>query len=88
MLLNCLASMVISAPNDNAAVVLTHHIDMNRGTWRFQGVDHGALQLQANTDMNLNGAGDGPYPSGAAVLAWDWSSGAPNKVLNVLRVGV
>jgi len=53
VLLNYQTNMVISAPNDNAAVALTNHIDMNRGTWKFQGVNYGALQLQANTDMNL-----------------------------------
>jgi hypothetical protein len=87
VLLNYQTNMVISAPNDNAAVALTNHIDMNRGTWKFQGVNYGALQLQANTDMNLNVAGDGPYPSGTAVLAWDWSDGAPNEVWNFLMVG-
>ena len=59
---------------------------MNRGTWKFLGQDYGALQLQANTDMNLNVSGDGQYPTGTEVLAFDWAGGHPNEVWNFQMV--
>ena len=32
------------------------------------------------TGINLNVAGDGPYPAGTLILNYTWSSGAPNEV--------
>lgn len=87
VLLNYQTSMVISAPNDDSAVKLTKLVDMNRGVWRFLGVDYGAIQLQANTNMNLNVEGDGPYNSGTRVLVWDWSGGDSNEIWNFSMVG-
>lgn len=42
--------------------------------------DYFAMQNVANTDQNLNVAGDGPYAAGGLVLTWDWSGGAPNEL--------
>lgn len=39
-----------------------------------------AIQNCADTSQNLNVAGDGPYPAGTGILAWDWGGGAPNEV--------
>ena len=86
VLLNRQTNMVISAPDNDAPVKLTALDAMNRGTWKFLGQDYGALQLQANTDMNLNVSGDGQYPTGTEVLAFDWAGGHPNEVWNFQMV--
>lgn len=86
VLLNAETNQVISAPGDNEPVILTTLDDMKRGTWAFNGQGHGALQLQANTDMNLNVSGNGPYESNTKVSAWSWSRGQTNELWTFQRV--
>lgn len=89
VLLNRQANMVISAPMDDAAVLLIEAgaVGGSRSIWGFNDASYGAIQLQQNTDMNLNVRGNGPYPSGTAVLAWSWGGGEPNEVWTFRQAG-
>lgn len=84
VLVNRQTNKVIAAPNDSASVSLMGFgaVRSSRATWKYGGTGggFGALQLQQNTDMNLNVPGNGPYPSGTGVFVWGWSGGDANEV--------
>jgi hypothetical protein len=42
--------------------------------------DFFAVQNTNDTSLNLNVAGNGPYPAGTPILAWSWGGGAPNEL--------
>ncbi|MEP7286446.1 MAG: hypothetical protein ABI947_11820 [Chloroflexota bacterium] len=83
ILLNPETNMVIVAPDDDQAVKvnpLASLAAIDRVFWKFVGSEYGAIQLQANTKMNLNVKGSGPYPSGTLVLAYSWKKKQSNAM--------
>lgn len=81
---NVMTSQVIAAPADNKPVILVppSQIESQRSLWNFKGstVRYDAVQLDADTRINLNVSGDGPYESGTPVLAFKWGGGHANEV--------
>lgn len=75
VLLNRQTNMVISA-DDRVPVRLTTFQNWKRGTWKF--TDTRAIELQENTDMNLNvyvtGKDPQHVPAGAQIYAWNWGN--------------
>lgn len=43
----------------------------------------GPLQFAANTDMNLNVSGNGPYPAGTPILIWNGWNSDPNELFRL-----
>lgn len=85
-------ALVLAAQGDREALksisssaILTE----TRAAWKFCSIDSelGGLQLQANTNMNLNVFGDGPYKSGNQVGIHDWKDKSPNELWQFSLVG-
>lgn len=90
-LLNKHSQKILAAPTDNSGLTEIgtepDGILKNRAIWKFKGLGYGAIQLQADPDMNLNVFGNGPYKSGSEVGVWDWARGADNEVWEMKLVG-
>lgn len=88
-LFNKYSQQVLAARGDRQPLTQISPSDIlkNRATWKFLGSDFGAIQLHANTDMNLNAFGDGPYQPGNTVGIHDWKAGEPNEVWRLSLVG-
>lgn len=85
-LLNKSSDMVLAAPDNYAKLQAISQADIFKGdgrraTWKWTGLGYGALQLQRNTDMNLN-----VWSDNTGVGVWDWSQGKDNEVWRFERV--
>lgn len=90
-LLNKYANKVISARGEHQTLTqisLSEAFESKVATWRFLPVKEGfgGFQLPANTTMNLNVFGNGPYLSGNPVGIHDWGRGADNELWKLTRV--
>jgi len=90
-LLNKHANKVLSARGERqplTQISLSEAFESKVATWRFLPVrdGFGGFQLPANTDMNLNVFGNGPYISGNPVGIHDWKGGADNEIWTLTRV--
>src|SRR6185295_8183546 len=89
-LLNKSSQMVLSAPQNNAHLQSISPellfkkdelLDSHMATWKWTGVGYGGLQLQRNTDMNLNVfTVDAKGKESDAVGVWNWSDGKDKEV--------
>ena len=53
----------------------------DRHCWNLRPVgDFFCIQNYSNNDQNLNAAGNGPWPEGTLIYAYDWSGGASNEI--------
>lgn len=77
-LLNVKTQKVVCSRASNQPVTQVSPTGMSgsSATWNAVG---NAIQLNANTDQNLNVAGNNNYVAGTPVLSWSWSGGEPNE---------
>lgn len=88
-LLNKYSNLVLAAPQNNAPLQAISQKDLflddkvtdaHMATWKWTGLGYGGLQLQRNTDMNLNVFTVDSCKSGDTVGVWNWSDGKDKEV--------
>lgn len=83
VLINEMSGLAAYAPSNREPVtqIAVTSVDA-RSTWTLASNNptKNAIRPFADSNMNLNVKGNGPYPDGTSVLIWNWGSGAANEV--------
>jgi hypothetical protein len=89
LLVNRATGTILSSNGNDKQVTLVNNPGSGRNAiWRPQDGIHyeayNAIQVAANSNLNLNVQGKGPYKAGSRVIVYGWSGGDPNEVWNFI----